>query len=215
MDNELKNFLIINAELLKNNNFVRLYDKCLPYLTPIMTDFFLSIDINPLVYMSRIPEYYLMDDDKITFLSPPYNITIIGEYAFRGCSSLKKLKLNNIRYISANAFEDSHLEDIQFSALVQNIGNSAFKNCQNLKTLSLGENVEVLGSYSFENCINLETVYIPESLKLIGFKVFNHCYKLKRIIVNKTEEEFMNLLGTGDLGVELDNPQLEIKFLKG
>ena len=215
MNNELKSFLIRNEELLKNNNFTGLYDKCLPYLTPTMTDFFLSIDVNPLLYMREIPNWYLMDDDKITFLSPPYNITAIGEYAFRGCNSLKKLKLNNIRYIFANAFEDSHLEDIQFSTLVQNIGSSAFKNCQNLKTLALGENVEVLGNYAFENCINLETVYIPESLKLIGFKVFNHCYKLKRIIVNKTEEEFMNLLGTGDLGLDLDNPQLEIKFLKG
>lgn len=55
MNDELKHFLKRNEELLKNNDFTRLYDKCLPYLTPTMTDFFLSIDINPLLYMSRIP----------------------------------------------------------------------------------------------------------------------------------------------------------------
>ena len=52
------------------------------------------------------------------------------------------------------------------------IGNNAFSNNLNLKSVAIPQSVTSIGSFAFENCSNLETVNIPSALDSIGIRAF-------------------------------------------
>ena len=62
---------------------------------------------------------------------------------------------------------------------------NAFKECETLKSLTIGQNVANIGQYAFDGCKNLETVIMPSSLLTIGDSAFSRCEKLKSIIIPK------------------------------
>lgn len=65
---------------------------------------------------------------------------------------------------------------------VQTIGDSAFRECTELKTIKLGysSNNLKLGKFVFDRCISLIWGYMP-TLTAIGECCFSNCYKLNRI----------------------------------
>ena len=65
---------------------------------------------------------------------------------------------------------------------VTDIGNSAFKDCSNLSTVSLPEGIKILGEYSFNNT-GLKEISLPHSLKQIGEYAFLDCSSIKKMIV--------------------------------
>ena len=63
------------------------------------------------------------------------------------------------------------------------VGNEAFKNCSNLKSVTLPEAIASIGSYAFHNCKELKSINIPNSIKSIGVSAFLSCSSLEKIIV--------------------------------
>lgn len=61
----------------------------------------------------------------------------------------------------------------------------AFKECETLKSLTMGQNVANIGQSAFEGCKNFETVVMPSSLMSIGESAFKDCEKLKSVIIPK------------------------------
>ena len=82
--------------------------------------------------------------------------TSIGDYAFKGCSSLGDQIFGlgeSVSYIGAHAFEDCTklcgvYSDLKFSYTV---GERAFCNCTNFRYID-GENLKSVGDYAFANC---------------------------------------------------------------
>lgn len=72
---------------------------------------------------------------------------------------------------------------------VNEIANSAFNGCKNLKTVSIGKNVRVIGNYAFKNCKALTTVKMGNSVETIGFSAFANCKALKSITIPETVKE--------------------------
>lgn len=68
------------------------------------------------------------------------------------------------------------------------IGKNAFKNCNNLTSVSLPNSVLHLANYAFSNCSKLEYVNIPNSIKSIGRDCFLNNRKLTIIIDDKLPE---------------------------
>ncbi len=91
-------------------------------------------------------------------------ISSIGDYAFRGCTSLTSITIPES---------------------VTSIGYDAFYNCTSLKTVTFGENskLESIGSYAFSGCTNLKTITFGENSKLesIGSYAFSGCYRLVEV----------------------------------
>ena len=52
------------------------------------------------------------------------------------------------------------IKDIVLDKGVTTIGESAFANCRNLKTVTVPAHIQSIGSHAFAYCVNLETVVV-------------------------------------------------------
>lgn len=77
---------------------------------------------------------------------------------------------------------------ITFDGIARRIGNGAFKDCDNLKSITLPDSIRVVGIGAFENCINLEEVNLPDSLIGIQREAFAWCTKLSEMTIPRRVE---------------------------
>jgi len=64
---------------------------------------------------------------------------------------------------------------------VTRIGDSAFKGCSNLTSITIPSSVTSIGDYTFYDCAKLKSVTIPNSVTSIGNSVFGNCSSLGSI----------------------------------
>lgn len=64
---------------------------------------------------------------------------------------------------------------------VTRIGDQAFYECHELKSVTIPEGVTAIGNEAFDHCYNLTSVIIPGSMKTIGEAAFQNCTKLNSI----------------------------------
>jgi len=76
-------------------------------------------------------------------------VSVIRDYAFCNCGSIKSVSLGN----------------------VQTIGNYAFYSCSSIESVSLGS-VQTIGNYAFYSCNMLENVITPKNCLAIGESAF-------------------------------------------
>lgn len=87
--------------------------------------------------------------------------------------------------ICENAFYNSKIQAVSLPNSLKYICG-AFNGCNNLKSISIPEGVEVIGDYAFDACQNLESVILREGLTRIGDRAFNYCQKLKNVTIPHT-----------------------------
>lgn len=88
----------------------------------------------------------------------PSSVNIIDEGAFRNCSSLKEINLENVAEIEREAFLNcSSIESIVLSEKLCSLSSKAFGDCTSLKYITLN-NPETLFYSSFEGCTAIQEV---------------------------------------------------------
>lgn len=92
---------------------------------------------NPLYYAHSL----YLNGEEIKDLIIPNDVTSIGDYAFRGYSSLVSVTL---------------------PVGVTKIGDSTFYGCSNLTSITMGSTVTTIGDYAFKNCSGLISVHIKD-----------------------------------------------------
>lgn len=113
---------------------------------------------------------------------------------------------------------------------VAEIGACSFKYCENLKSVTIGENVkkicegafsqanaleniimkngvEEIGWYAFMGCNSLHSIELPASVKTIGNCAFNYCYNLSSITLHTG----ITKIG---LGIFYENAITDIKIIE-
>ena len=70
------------------------------------------------------------------------------------------------------ANRQNEIQTVVISNTVTNIGDRAFKDCQNLHTIEIPNSVIIIGIQAFNNCINLQTLVIPNSVNYIEGEAF-------------------------------------------
>ena len=86
-------------------------------------------------------------------LTIPSGVTIIGNYAFSGSSSLKNIIIPNS---------------------VTTIGDYAFSYCSSLESIIVPNGVTTIGDYAFYYCDSLVNISVPYSVTNFGKDVFSH-----------------------------------------
>ena len=106
---------------------------------------------------------------RVCIKDQEYNVTAIGEYAFKSKRKLKSVILpNSITEIGYRAFADcKHLNSIKLSNSITKIGKDAFRLCENLQLKELPNNITEIGEEAFCNT-NIKSIEIPASVTILG-----------------------------------------------
>ena len=83
--------------------------------------------------------------------------------------------------ISQSAFENNAVvAEVTLPDSLTDVGNAAFKNCENLAKIYLGSGVENIGEDCFAGT-KIEDLTLPESVKAVGERAFMGCGQLKSV----------------------------------
>ena len=73
------------------------------------------------------------------------------------------------------------LTSISLPEGVTSIGGYAFNGCNSLTSISLPEGVTSIGNFAFSGCVSLTSISLPEGVTTIGGNAFYNCYSLTSI----------------------------------
>lgn len=79
---------------------------------------------------------------------------------------------------------------------LEEIGSYAFRNCQFLQEIDLGEVVSI-ENHAFNKCILLKTVTIPNTCLYLGNSVFADCISLENVSLSYSLTELNNFAFSG------------------
>ena len=136
--------------------------------------------------VSAIGDYAFKGSYKLTSINIPNSINTIGKEAFQGCSGLTSLVLpNSITSIGIWAFEScTGLTSLILSNSITSINGNMFRNCSGLKTITIPSGVTNIDGYAFMNCTSLTSITIPNSVATIGISCFYGCSDLNSIVLS-------------------------------
>ena len=96
--------------------------------------------LNNIMDCDSFKNFYL-NNELLTSLVIPNNITSISNYTFKNCSSLVSITIPDG---------------------VTSIGNFAFSGCRNLTSITIPANLTYIGNDAFESCNELMNIYISD-----------------------------------------------------
>ena len=103
----------------------------------------------------------------VSKLQSPCNIASFGDRSgeiYGGYGTTSLVQVNIIKSITTSE-----------------LSGGAFRNCDNLNTVTIESGITKIGDYAFWYCGSLENITIPDSVTSIGKYVFASCKKLKDI----------------------------------
>ena len=112
----------------------------------------------------KISDDTFKDNKKITKVSVPATVKIIGENAFEGCTKLKTVVFG----------ENSEL---------QKISNNAFKGCTVLSSINLPNGLLQIGTLAFYECASISEIVVPVTVTSIGEAAFGAMLGLQKLAV--------------------------------
>ncbi len=92
---------------------------------------------------------------KLTSVEIPNSVTWIGTSAFKGCTGLTSVIMNDGE------------KDVTY------LGNNAFDGCTKLTKIRLSSTLTSMSSQVFNNCQSLTSIYIPASVTNIDANDYN------------------------------------------
>lgn len=122
----------------------------------------------------------------------PEGVKTIGNDAFFDAnkSKITSIKLpNSLKSIEDYAFKGIALKSIEIPDTVNELGESAFYSCTQLKSIKLSSGLTKLSKNLFDGCTKLTDVTIPDSVTIIESDCFYECYGLKSIKLPNTLKE--------------------------
>lgn len=134
----------IGYNILEGNKYECVVDcQTNPYLLNIVIPSTVKYDSN-LYKVVEIGKSAFVDCSAILSIDIPCSVTKIGNYAFKGCTSLTNVIMSECQITS--------------------IGNGAFWGCKYMTSITIPQSVTSIGDYSFEDCWSLKTVVFEGSI---------------------------------------------------
>ena len=124
------------------------------------------------------------------------NLQTIGPEAFRGCVKITEIALpEGLQTIDGGAFRGTSLKKVVLPKSVSTLGPSAFEDCQELTSIHLSEGIVNIYDRTFANCKKLAKINIPDSVTYVWNEAFQDCESLKSLDLNNADIDFNALDG--------------------
>ncbi len=133
--------------------------------------------------VEEIQSYAFAKLTALTKVNMPSTLKKIGVGAFKECSKLKDINLENVQFINSEAFKDCALEKVNLSSVVA-IGNNSFENNKALTSLTLPSTAQSIGDSAFRGNSLLASVQFSASKIKIAPYVFASCPALISVNIN-------------------------------
>lgn len=133
---------------------------------------------NPIYYAKHI---YDTNNQEITDMVIPEDVTSIGDYAFCRCEGLKSVTFHdNVTYLGSDAFKDcSGLTKVELPMNLKRVEGGAFSKCNNLATVTIPEGMEEIGFWAFAQS-GLKTLTLPSTIRDLS-QSFVECEQLETL----------------------------------
>ena len=106
------------------------------------------------------------------------------------------------KVIADGAFREcKNMKSISLPIGLQKIGKNAFTDCCSLQSIVIPEGVKYIGSNAFAACHSLITINIPDSVIKIGQSAFNGCRSLEGLIIEGSSFYVINKMLISSEGV--------------
>ena len=112
-------------------------------------------------------------------LSLPNSLQVIAGCAFCGYTASSIELPNSVKELENRAFAWSKIKTIDIG-YVSEIGEDVFLNCD-AENIILSPNITLIPNNTFRDCNNLKSITIPQSVLFIGLYAFNGCENLRNI----------------------------------
>ena len=129
---------------------------------------------NPLTYAHNL----YINNELLTSLNIPNTLTTIKAYTFNGATCL-----------SGN---------VVIPKSVTSIGNSAFKNCTGITSITIPNSVTSLGASCFYGCTGIESDFIALGVTTVSSEALRNCSKLKNVDLRNAYVNNGRILSAGD-----------------
>ena len=132
----------------------------------------------------------------------PAAVNSMGRYVFHNCYGLEKIVVEegNSKYDSrdnCNAIIQSDINSIILGCKntiiptsVIGIGEEAFINCIELKSISIPPSISVIGHSAFSGCFGLNEITLSPNLKTINGGAFYNCTGIKNVHISDLDAWF-------------------------
>lgn len=123
-----------------------------------------------------------------TLTASAYDAKIDGIYY----NFVTSAKTATVTYYSTSSNKNAYSGSVTIPATIKysgvtysvtKIGDSAFKDCANLKSITIPNSVVSIGNYAFWKCSGLTSVVIPDGVKYIEGNAFNECTGLTSVTI--------------------------------
>ena len=148
--------------------------------------------------VTAIGENAFNDDQNIQYVYIPDSVTVIDETALVGCKSLLYIDVSEDNYFYKSV--DGVLYSYDGSCLVRYpIGNTrtsftvpegvneickfAFRDCEHLREVIVGNDVTVIKDSAFSFCTQMKYVYIPFGVTTLDSGAFYGCWNLDNVVL--------------------------------
>lgn len=141
--------------------------------------------------VSELPEQILRikDPDSGCFSPDPNLRQFIKDYEYFEDESIVQIELKKgINSVGEGAFGDcKNLKTVRIeSGTIEIIPRNCFRNCTQLTDIALHNSIYSIDDNAFDSCKSLNSIKLPNSLDFIGKEAFINCDKLEEISIPDT-----------------------------
>lgn len=143
-----------------------------------------SVSYNGTTYnVTCIGNRAFRESSGLTHVYLPHSVTKIDQYAFSHCTGLTEIELNEVTYIGNDAFYNTGLTGVAIPSTVTYLGSEAFCNCASLYTVFIPNGITTIRYRTFQKCTSLWNIEIPNTVTTIDHSAFRWCSDLKRVVL--------------------------------
>ena len=147
----------------------------------------MNVSQNGFVYSLKNGQIHNYIGDNKTNITIPQNIdeftiTSIGAKAFSNCPDLQSVSIPaTIKSIDKTAFKGcNNIKTLTYDT--DSLGKS-FAGCKSLETVIVGNNVTIITNGTFEDCSNMRSATVGTLVKTIGDRAFANCSELRELTI--------------------------------